>query len=167
MPFSLKAGMFGGFSAALPSITVWISASSALVLSIFFSAVAPWHILHFELYNAAASSSLARLTGTEIRNAAATSGIPNKTAAIFFITAVTFLNEALLQAPSLKGMNVVEQRLCRTGTAKNCDSCREHSVVFLSSWEKLPVVVLTGAQPSRLQHLSEDNCKRGRLRSSH
>src|ERR1044072_8260158 len=86
MPFSLNAGILGGFSAVLPSSTTWVSASSAFVLSIFFSAVAPWHILHLVLYIAPVSSSFAR-AGTEISNAAATNGIPIKAAAIFFIIA--------------------------------------------------------------------------------
>src|SRR5437588_3281025 len=65
-------------------------ASSALVLSIFFSAVAPWHILHLPLNIAAASSSVAVRAGTETKSAAAISGIPIKAAAIFFIIAVAF-----------------------------------------------------------------------------
>src|SRR5437016_2366587 len=69
---------------------VCIRVSSALVLSIFFSAVAPWHILHLPLNKAAASSSVAMRAGTETKSAAATSGIPIKAAAIFFIIAVTF-----------------------------------------------------------------------------
>src|ERR1041384_864743 len=83
--------ILGGFSAALPSRTICTRTSSVLVLSIFFSAVAPWHILHLPLYKAAASSSVAVRAGTETKSAAATSGIPIKAAAIFFIIALPFL----------------------------------------------------------------------------
>src|SRR5438046_2007944 len=102
---------------------VCIRASSALVLSIFFSAVAPWHILHLPLYNAAASSSVAVRAGTETKSAAATSGNPIKAAAIFFIIAFTFPPNYDLSDPSEAIW--VWQRLCRGWF---CEKAQHHHV---------------------------------------
>src|SRR2546429_2688619 len=103
---------------------VCIRASSALVLSIFFSAVAPWHILHLPLNIAAASSSVAVRAGTETKSVAAISGIPIKAAAIFFIIAITFRPNYDLSDPP--GAIWVWQRPCRGS------SVEKHYIAVLS-----------------------------------
>src|ERR1051326_1389498 len=117
--------MLGGFSAALPSRTICIRRSSALLLSIFFSAVAPWHILHFPLYKAAASSSVVVRAGTETNSAAATSGIPIKAAAIFFIIGVAFRPNFLSNPPGsdLGSATTVPCEFCRKTQHHRVTNC--------------------------------------------
>src|ERR1041384_8121973 len=127
--------MFGGFSAVLPSRTICMRTSSALLLSIFFSAVAPWHILHLPLYNAAASSSVAVRAGTETKSAAAISGIPIKAAAIFFIIAVTFPPNYDLSNPPRSDLGLA--------TTVPCEFCRKtqhHRVTNCADLDRKRVV---------------------------